>query len=138
VSYAIEPVDLNELITRALGMARPRARTKEVQLALRESPEEVTERILEWGSLRARLLQDPTQPVDPGPGEVAHDRPDWPAVSRCPQLKLFSPQFWDSIGQMRLDSLPALKDRRHAHADGSAMRRLMAAARSSSSTGFTR
>jgi signal transduction histidine kinase len=41
VSYASEPVDLNELITRALGMARPRARTKEVQLALRESPEEV-------------------------------------------------------------------------------------------------
>ena len=41
VAYAIEPVDLNELITRALGMARPRARTKEVQLALRESPEEV-------------------------------------------------------------------------------------------------
>jgi signal transduction histidine kinase len=41
VSYAIEPIDLNELITRALGMARPRARTKEVQLALRESPEEV-------------------------------------------------------------------------------------------------
>jgi signal transduction histidine kinase len=41
VTYAHEPVDLNELITRALGMARPRARTKEVQLALRESPEEV-------------------------------------------------------------------------------------------------
>jgi signal transduction histidine kinase len=41
VSYAIEPVDLNELITRALGMARPRARVKEVQLALRESPDEV-------------------------------------------------------------------------------------------------
>jgi signal transduction histidine kinase len=44
VSYAVEPVDLNELITRALGMARPRARTKEVQLALRESPEEVNVR----------------------------------------------------------------------------------------------
>lgn len=44
VSYAIEPVDLNELITRGLGMARPRARTKEVQLALRESPEEVNVR----------------------------------------------------------------------------------------------
>jgi signal transduction histidine kinase len=44
VSYAIEPVDLNELITRALGMARPRARTKEVQLALRESPDEVNVR----------------------------------------------------------------------------------------------
>jgi signal transduction histidine kinase len=44
VSYAVEPVDLNELITRALGMARPRARTKEVQLALSESPEEVNVR----------------------------------------------------------------------------------------------
>jgi signal transduction histidine kinase len=41
VTYAAEPVDLNELITRALGMARPRARAKEVQLALRESPDEV-------------------------------------------------------------------------------------------------
>jgi signal transduction histidine kinase len=41
VAYALEPVDLNELITRALGMARPGARTKEVQLALRESPEDV-------------------------------------------------------------------------------------------------
>ena len=41
VSYAIEPVDLNELITRALGMARPRARTKEVQLALHESSDDV-------------------------------------------------------------------------------------------------
>jgi signal transduction histidine kinase len=41
VAYAPEPVDLNELITRALGMARPRARAKEVQLALRESSEEV-------------------------------------------------------------------------------------------------
>ena len=41
VSYATEPVDLNELATRGLGMARPRARTKEVELALRESPEDV-------------------------------------------------------------------------------------------------
>jgi signal transduction histidine kinase len=41
VSYAPDPVDLNELVGRALGMARPRARTKEVQLAIRESPEEV-------------------------------------------------------------------------------------------------
>jgi len=44
VSYASEPVDLNELINRALGMARPRARSKEVQLALRESPEPVNVR----------------------------------------------------------------------------------------------
>jgi signal transduction histidine kinase len=41
VSYALEPVDLNELVTRALGMARPRARSKEVQLAVRESPDDV-------------------------------------------------------------------------------------------------
>ena len=41
VSYAPDPVDLNELVTRALGMARPRARVKEVQLAVRESPEDV-------------------------------------------------------------------------------------------------
>lgn len=41
VSYALEPVDLNELVNRALGMARPRARSKEVQLALRESSEDV-------------------------------------------------------------------------------------------------
>jgi signal transduction histidine kinase len=41
VTYSAEPVDLNELITRALGMARPRARAKEVQLSLRESSDEV-------------------------------------------------------------------------------------------------
>jgi two-component system sensor histidine kinase PilS (NtrC family) len=41
VSYALEPVDLNELVTRALSMARPRARAKEIQLGIREAPEEV-------------------------------------------------------------------------------------------------
>jgi signal transduction histidine kinase len=41
VSYAPDPVDLNELVTRAIGMARPRARTKAVQLAVRETPDEV-------------------------------------------------------------------------------------------------
>src|SRR5207247_9036449 len=40
VSYATEPVDLNELATRGLGMARPRARTKEHALALRHPPED--------------------------------------------------------------------------------------------------
>src|SRR5947209_3613154 len=39
VNYATQPIDLNELATRGLGMARPRARTKEVERALRESPE---------------------------------------------------------------------------------------------------
>jgi signal transduction histidine kinase len=43
-TYASAPIDLNELITRALGMARPRARSKEVQLALRESPDDVNVR----------------------------------------------------------------------------------------------
>jgi len=41
VTYAPDPVDLNELATRAIGMARPRARTKEVQLAIRETPDQV-------------------------------------------------------------------------------------------------
>jgi len=41
VSYSMNPVDLNELVTRAIGMARPRARSKEVQLAVRESPNDV-------------------------------------------------------------------------------------------------
>ena len=41
VTYSPEPVELNELVSRALGMARPRARTKEIELGLRESPEPV-------------------------------------------------------------------------------------------------
>ena len=41
VDYSPSPVDLNELITRGLAMARPRARTKEVQLGSRESAEDV-------------------------------------------------------------------------------------------------
>ena len=36
VSFSLTPVDLNELAGRALGMARARARTKEVQLGMRE------------------------------------------------------------------------------------------------------
>ncbi len=41
VSYAPNPVDLNELVTRAVGMARPRARGKEVQFAVHEAPTDV-------------------------------------------------------------------------------------------------
>jgi signal transduction histidine kinase len=44
VSYATEPIDLNELASRALGMARPRARSKEIELGLRESQDAVTVR----------------------------------------------------------------------------------------------
>jgi signal transduction histidine kinase len=41
VSYSPEPTDLNELVTRALTMARPRARSKEIQLEVREAPDDV-------------------------------------------------------------------------------------------------
>jgi len=41
VSFSPNPVDLNELAARAIGMARPRARTKEVQLGIRESAADV-------------------------------------------------------------------------------------------------
>jgi signal transduction histidine kinase len=41
VSYSTEPIELNDLVGRALGMARPRARNKEIELGLRESPEAV-------------------------------------------------------------------------------------------------
>jgi signal transduction histidine kinase len=41
VAFAKEPVDLNELATTAVGMARPRAKVKQIELGLRESPEEV-------------------------------------------------------------------------------------------------
>lgn len=42
VSYSPNPVDLNELATRAVGMARPRARGKEAQLVLHASSTEVS------------------------------------------------------------------------------------------------
>jgi two-component system sporulation sensor kinase A len=41
VAFSREPVDLNELVALALGMARPRARSKETVLSLRESSDEV-------------------------------------------------------------------------------------------------
>jgi signal transduction histidine kinase len=41
VTYAAEPVELNDVASRALGMARPRARAKELELGLRESSENV-------------------------------------------------------------------------------------------------
>jgi signal transduction histidine kinase len=41
VTYSVDPVDLNAFAIRTLDMARPRARTKEIELAIRESPEEV-------------------------------------------------------------------------------------------------
>lgn len=41
VTYSTEPIDLNDLVGRALGIGRTRAREKEIALGLRESPEAV-------------------------------------------------------------------------------------------------
>jgi signal transduction histidine kinase len=41
VTFAPEPVDLNELVSRALDMARPRARAKHIELGLHEAPDGV-------------------------------------------------------------------------------------------------
>jgi signal transduction histidine kinase len=41
VTYSKEPVDLNELAARALDMSRPRARPKHIELALRQSADEI-------------------------------------------------------------------------------------------------
>src|SRR5450759_2988146 len=61
VSYASDPVDLNELVTRALGMARPRARTKEIQLAVRESPDDVNVRADPLLMLSLIHISEPTR-----------------------------------------------------------------------------
>jgi signal transduction histidine kinase len=67
VTYAPEPVDLNELATRALGMARPRARSKEVQLAIRESPDVVNIRAdpLLMREVITNLLNNAIDAVEP-------------------------------------------------------------------------
>jgi signal transduction histidine kinase len=41
VTYASDPVDLNQLVSLALDMARPRARPKRVELRLLETPDDV-------------------------------------------------------------------------------------------------
>lgn len=41
VSYSPTPVDLNDLVVRALGMSRPRAKAKEIEVNFRQSPDEV-------------------------------------------------------------------------------------------------
>jgi len=41
VTYAPERIDLNELVGRAMDMARPRARPKHIELALHETSEDV-------------------------------------------------------------------------------------------------
>jgi len=112
VSYASEPVDLNELISRALGMARPRARAKEVQLALRESPDEVKVRAdpLLLREVITNLVNNAIDAVPPnGHVELKAGRrgngwpyfsvvDDGPGVSEDHRHHLFEPHFTPKEG----------------------------------------
>ena len=85
VAFATEPVDLNELVSRAVGMARPRARTKEVQLAVRETADEVSVRAdpLLMREVITNLLNNAIDAVaQGGVAEVPGELPPAPLVSR--------------------------------------------------------
>ena len=111
VSYATEPVDLNELVTRALGMARPRARGKEIQLAVRESPEDVNVRAdpLLMREVITNLMNNAIDAAPPG-GRVTATagrrggRPyfsiadDGPGISDEHRHHLFEPHFTTKEG----------------------------------------
>jgi signal transduction histidine kinase len=111
VSYAIDPVDLNELVTRALGMARPRARAKEVQLAVRESAEEVKVRAdpLLMREVITNLMNNAIDAA-PSNGHVTatvgrhSGRPyfsvadDGPGISEDHRHRLFEPHFTTKEG----------------------------------------
>jgi signal transduction histidine kinase len=111
VSYASEPVDLNELVTRALGMARPRARGKEVQLAVRESPEDVKVRAdpLLMREVITNLLNNAIDAAPPGGRVTAttgqrNGRPyfnvadNGPGISDDHRHRLFEPHFTTKEG----------------------------------------
>jgi len=111
VSYASEPVDLNELVTRALGMARPRARGKEIQLAIRESSEDVNVRAdpLLMREVITNLMNNAIDAAPPG-GRVTASagrrggRPyfsvadDGPGISDEHRHHLFEPHFTTKEG----------------------------------------
>ena len=111
VSYASEPVDLNELVTRALGMARPRARGKEIQLAVRESSEDVNVRAdpLLMREVITNLMNNAIDAAPPG-GRVTATagrrggRPyfsvsdDGPGISDEIRHRLFEPHFTTKEG----------------------------------------
>lgn len=112
VSYAPDPVDLNELVARALGMARPRARTKEVQLAVRESPEDVRVRAdpLLMREVITNLVNNAIDAVDvAGHVELTTGRrgngwpyfsvsDDGPGISDDNRRRLFEPHFTTKEG----------------------------------------
>ncbi|TMB87149.1 MAG: HAMP domain-containing histidine kinase [Chloroflexi bacterium] len=107
VSYSPDPVDLNELVTRALSMARPSARAKEVLLAVRESPEEVKVRAdpLLMREVITNLLNNAIDAVDSaGHVEMTTGRrgngwpyfsvaDDGPGISDDHRHRLFEPHF---------------------------------------------
>jgi signal transduction histidine kinase len=111
VSYPPDPVDLNELVTRALGMARPRARVKEVQLAVRESPEDVKVRAdpLLMREVITNLMNNAIDAAPSGGHVTATtgrrgSRPyfsvadDGPGISEHARDRLFEPHFTTKEG----------------------------------------
>jgi signal transduction histidine kinase len=112
VTYATDPVDLNELVTRALGMARPRARTKEVQLAVRETPDVVNVRAdpLLMREVITNLLNNAIDAVDQGgrvEGTTGRRGNGWPyfsiadngpGISEDQRRRLFEPHFTTKEG----------------------------------------
>jgi signal transduction histidine kinase len=112
VTYAIDPVDLNELVTRGLGMARPRARAKEVQLATRETPDVVNVRAdpLLMREVITNLLNNAIDAVDQGgrveatTGRRANGWPffsiadNGPGISDDQRHRLFEPHFTTKEG----------------------------------------
>jgi signal transduction histidine kinase len=112
VTYAIDPVDLNELVTRALGMARPRARTKEVQLAVRETPDVVNVRAdpLLMREVITNLLNNAIDAVDQGgrveatTGRRGNGWPylsiadNGPGIPEDQRRRLFEPHFTTKEG----------------------------------------
>lgn len=111
VDYSPNPVDLNELITRGLAMARPRARTKEVQLASRESAEDVRVRAdpLLMREVITNLINNAIDAAPPGGHVTAMTgrrggRPyfsvsdDGPGIPDERRHRLFEPHFTTKEG----------------------------------------
>jgi len=112
VSYAPNPVDLNELVTRAVDMARSRARTKEVQLAVRESSADVKVRAdpLLMREVMTNLLNNAIEAVpiggrvEVGTGRRSNGWPyvsvgdNGPGVSDEHRHHLFEPHFTTKEG----------------------------------------